>query len=42
VKDLFDWNVDHLERHPLFERLDDEEFKDDPCIPFMTMQTDEA
>jgi tRNA (guanine-N7-)-methyltransferase len=42
VKDLYDWNVDHLERHPLFERLADEEFKDDVCIHLMTLQTDEA
>lgn len=42
VKDLHDWNVMHLEMHPLFERISDEELKDDPCITVMREQTDEA
>jgi tRNA (guanine-N7-)-methyltransferase len=34
--------VAHLELHPLFERVPEEEVKDDPCIKFMTEGTDEA
>jgi tRNA (guanine-N7-)-methyltransferase len=25
VKDLYDWEVEHLEQHPLFERVPDSE-----------------
>jgi tRNA (guanine-N7-)-methyltransferase len=42
VKELYDWEVDHLEMHPLFEKVPDEEVKGDPCIEFMTKGTDEA
>ena len=42
VKELYDWEVDHLEMHPLFEKVPDEEAKGDPCIEFMTKGTDEA
>lgn len=42
VKELHDWEVEHLELHPFFERVPDEETKDDPCIKFMTEGTDEA
>jgi len=42
VKDLHDWNVHHLELHPMFERIPDEELKDDPCIAAMREETDEA
>ena len=40
VKDLYDWEVEHLELHPLFERVLDDQ--DDPCIRFMREGTDEA
>lgn len=42
VKELYDWEVDHLEMHPLFEKVPEEEVKADPCIEFMTKGTDEA
>jgi len=42
VKELHDWEVYHLELHPMFEILSEEETKDDPCIKFMTEGTDEA
>lgn len=42
VKELHDWEVYHLEQHPMFERIPDEEVKGDPCIEFMTQGTDEA
>ncbi len=42
VKELYDWEVEHLEMHPLFEKVDEAETKADPCIKFMTDGTDEA
>ena len=42
VKDLHDWNVKHLDMHPLFERIPDELVKDDPCVKVMREETDEA
>lgn len=42
VKDLYDWEVFHLETHPLFERVSEEEVKSDPCVTFMSERTDEA
>ena len=42
VKDLHDWNVKHLEEHPMFERVPEEQLKDDVCIKVMREETDEA
>jgi tRNA (guanine-N7-)-methyltransferase len=42
VKELYDWEVEHLEMHPLFEKVPEEEVRNDPCIKFMTEGTDEA
>jgi tRNA (guanine-N7-)-methyltransferase len=42
VKDLFDWEVRHMEGHPLLEKVPDEETKEDPCVKFMCEDTDEA
>jgi len=42
VKELYDWEVEHLELHPLFEKVSEEETKADPCIKFMSEGTDEA
>jgi len=42
VKELYDWEVEHLEMHPLFEKVPEDEVKTDPCIEFMTKGTDEA
>ena len=42
VKDLHDWNVKHLEEHPMFERIPDDEVKDDVGVKAMREETDEA
>lgn len=42
VKDLFDWNCFHLDKHPMFERIEDKELEGDPCIAAMRDETDEA
>jgi tRNA (guanine-N7-)-methyltransferase len=42
VKELYDWEVEHLEMHPLFERVPEPEVEADPCIRFMSKGTDEA
>lgn len=42
MKELYDWEVEHLELHPLFERVSEEETAADPCIRFMCEGTDEA
>jgi len=42
VKDLYDWNCRHLDLHPLFERIPEEELAGDPCIDAMRSGTDEA
>jgi len=42
VKDLHDWNDMHLAKHPMFEKLTDEELEGDPCIAAMREETDEA
>ena len=42
MKELYDWEVEHLELHPLFERIGEEETNADPCIKFMREGTDEA
>jgi hypothetical protein len=42
VRELYEWEVEHLELHPLFERVGEEETAADPCIRFMREGTDEA
>jgi len=42
VKDLFDWEHRHLEEHPLFEECPKQEIEDDPCVKFMSYDTDES
>jgi len=42
VKDLYDWEVRHLDAHPLFERVSESEIKDDPCYKAIMTMTDEA
>ncbi|RHZ46646.1 hypothetical protein Glove_610g8 [Diversispora epigaea] len=42
VKDLHEWIVVHLEKHPLFERISDEEVEKDPVIPFVRTDTEEG
>ncbi|KAL3897813.1 MAG: hypothetical protein SGCHY_003160 [Lobulomycetales sp.] len=42
VRDLHEWMDKHLEGHPLFRRLTDEDLKDDPCIPCVMKDTEEG
>lgn len=42
VLDLHNWMVKHLDEHPLFKRLTDEDLKDDPCIPCVMKDTEEG
>ncbi|KAJ1957332.1 tRNA (guanine-N(7)-)-methyltransferase (tRNA(m7G46)-methyltransferase), partial [Dipsacomyces acuminosporus] len=42
VKDLYDWNVKHLDAHELFERIPDEELESDPAIPCVVNSTEEG
>lgn len=42
VLDLHEWMKRHLEEHPLFERLTEEEESVDPCVNIMTHATEEG
>ncbi|CAG8489757.1 7676_t:CDS:2, partial [Racocetra fulgida] len=42
VKDLHEWMVKHLDEHPLFERIPDEEVEKDPVIPIVRTETEEG
>lgn len=42
VKDLYDWEVQHLSEHPLFERVPDEENEKDPVVPLILTSTQES
>ncbi|KAI9197429.1 guanine-N-7 methyltransferase [Polychytrium aggregatum] len=42
VKALHEWMVKHIDNHPLFARMTDEELKDDPCIPCVREDTEEG
>ncbi|KAI8928006.1 putative methyltransferase-domain-containing protein [Entophlyctis helioformis] len=42
VKDLHEWMVKHLDEHPLFVRMGDDELKDDPCVPCVMEDTEEG
>ena len=42
VKALFDWNCMHLDNHPMFERVTEEELENDVCVRTMREETDEA
>ncbi|KAJ3331008.1 tRNA (guanine-N(7)-)-methyltransferase (tRNA(m7G46)-methyltransferase) [Blyttiomyces sp. JEL0837] len=42
VKDLHDWMVKHLDDHPLFVRLTQEELDRDPCIRCVMEETEEG
>ena len=37
-----DFKVKHLDEHPLFKRLTDDELADDPCIPCVMQDTEEG
>jgi tRNA (guanine-N7-)-methyltransferase len=32
VKDLHDWNCMHLDKHPMFEKVPESEWKHDPGV----------
>ncbi len=42
VKDLHDWHVAHCEKHSLFEKLDDKDIENDPCVKEMYAKTEEG
>lgn len=42
VLDLHNWMVEHLEKHPLFERLPKEWEEQDQCVKIMTTETEEG
>jgi len=42
VEDLHNWQVSKLEEHPMFERVDEAEDANDPCVAAMRSGTDEA
>ena len=42
VEDLFEWMAGHLERHPLFQRLSEEELKQDPVVAKLYESTEEG
>lgn len=42
VKDLYDWMVEHLSRHPLFEALTESELVGDKMIELITTSTEES
>jgi tRNA (guanine-N7-)-methyltransferase len=42
VLDLHEWMVKHLDDHPLFERMGDDELALDPCIPCVMNDTEEG
>jgi tRNA (guanine-N7-)-methyltransferase len=42
VKELHEWMVKHLDEHPLFERLTDEEMQADPVLPLIMDSTEES
>ncbi|CAN6636581.1 tRNA (guanine-N(7)-)-methyltransferase [Trichomonascus vanleenenianus] len=42
VEDLHNWMVEHLEKHPLFERLSKEWEEQDECVKIMTTETEEG
>lgn len=42
VEDLHNWQTQHVDAHPLFERLTDEEVKADICVDLMCNETEEG
>lgn len=42
VLDLHEWMKQHLDQHPMFERLDPEQENQDPCVEIMTHATEEG
>lgn len=42
VEDLHKWIVQHFEAHPIFERVPEEEAKEDVCVQTMLVETEEG
>jgi tRNA (guanine-N7-)-methyltransferase len=42
VEDLHKWMVAHLEKHPSFERISEEEQEQDECVKIMSFETEEG
>eukprot|EP01103_Thecamoeba_quadrilineata_P018258 TRINITY_DN6874_c0_g1_i1.p1 TRINITY_DN6874_c0_g1~~TRINITY_DN6874_c0_g1_i1.p1 ORF type:complete len:265 (+),score=54.31 TRINITY_DN6874_c0_g1_i1:67-861(+) len=42
VEELHKWMVQHFTSHPLFERIPDEELKEDPAVPLVQGATEEG
>ncbi|KAJ2161995.1 tRNA (guanine-N(7)-)-methyltransferase (tRNA(m7G46)-methyltransferase) [Coemansia sp. RSA 552] len=42
VKDLYEWNVKHLDAFPLFARISDAELENDPAVPCVVNSTEEG
>ncbi|XP_060527678.1 tRNA (guanine-N(7)-)-methyltransferase isoform X3 [Cylas formicarius] len=42
VKDLHEWMVKHFTEHPLFQRIDDHDLKDDPIVEKLYSSTEEG
>lgn len=42
VRDLHEWMVEHLEAHPLFERVAEDELALDPAVPVVMSYTEEG
>eukprot|EP00656_Telonema_subtile_P029918 TRINITY_DN3296_c0_g1_i5.p2 TRINITY_DN3296_c0_g1~~TRINITY_DN3296_c0_g1_i5.p2 ORF type:complete len:172 (-),score=41.24 TRINITY_DN3296_c0_g1_i5:166-681(-) len=42
VQDLHQWMVQHLQAHPLFERVSEEELASDPAVPVVMSYTEEG
>ncbi|KAG1669617.1 tRNA (guanine-N(7)-)-methyltransferase [Nymphon striatum] len=42
VKDLHEWIVEHIDQHPLFQRLSPEDLKDDVVVEKLSESTEEG
>lgn len=42
VRDLYDWMVDHFNRHPLFQAIAESDLKEDKMIKLITTSTEES
>jgi tRNA (guanine-N7-)-methyltransferase len=42
VKDLGDWMKKHLDEHPLYELVSEEDLKDDPLIPYIQSASEDG
>jgi tRNA (guanine-N(7)-)-methyltransferase len=42
VESLHEWMVEHLDAHPAFERIPNEQLEDDECVKTMKFETEES